>query len=117
MSDVNQTTHQHSTSPEEARHAAKRRSLQALAEQLTRWGVRCLITLPLEGAPVLYVALRRGTVCVVAAETVSGWSLVGPGLECDANDPATAAEVLLREPPPISLSDVLRRRARIKAVA
>lgn len=100
-----------------ARGEIRRSALQALAERLTACGARSLLSPAAESSPVLYVALRRGTVCVVAAETVSGWALIGPGLECDADDPATAAEILLREPPPMSLSDVLRRRSRMKAVA
>ncbi|MDA2802909.1 hypothetical protein [Nocardiopsis suaedae] len=63
------------------------------------------------------MTLRRGTDCVVVAETVDGWRFVGPGLECNATDPAAAAELLLREPPPPALRDVLRRRSRMKAVA
>ncbi|WP_017557087.1 hypothetical protein [Nocardiopsis baichengensis] len=117
MSDVNQKAYRCTSSSSEGRHEARRRHLQALSEELADRGVRCLTTLPMESAPVLYVALRRRTVCVVAAETIDGWSLVGPGLECDATDPATAAEILLKEPPPINLSDVLRRRSRMKAVA
>ncbi|WP_017536728.1 ATP-binding protein [Nocardiopsis halophila] len=99
MSDSNQTTHQRSTSPSPAEegHNAKRHRLQALAERLTGRGVRCLIALPLQDAPVLYVALRRGTVCVVAAETTGGWTFVGPGLEFDADSLVDDAELCVDE--------------------